>query len=220
MTHIDIRQRRGLSLLEVILSIAILGGALATIGELIRIGARNAADCPRPDDGAALLRNEDERGGGGAVDLAAVGTEPLDDAGEWLCVDRDGRARPAGADRGQRHGGPEPRPVRPARFVLDDPLDHRSRYVAECAALDAQLKAQAKQAAANAKQTAGGDGGGGRSLPTTAPAEAEEPAVARVEERAAGRAADSAGLAAVAGGGAWRRIPARWERRWRWPRRN
>ena len=34
--------RRGLSLLEVMLAIAILGGALAVIGELIRIGARNA----------------------------------------------------------------------------------------------------------------------------------------------------------------------------------
>src|SRR5437016_2247783 len=35
--------RRGLSLLEVILAIAILGGSLATIGQLIHIGARNAA---------------------------------------------------------------------------------------------------------------------------------------------------------------------------------
>src|SRR3954465_7912976 len=36
--------RRGLSLLEVILAIAILGGSLATIGQLVRIGARNAAE--------------------------------------------------------------------------------------------------------------------------------------------------------------------------------
>ena len=34
--------RRGLSLLEVVLAIAILGMSLATIGQLIRIGARNA----------------------------------------------------------------------------------------------------------------------------------------------------------------------------------
>ena len=33
---------RGLSLLEVMLALAILGGALAAIGELMRIGARNA----------------------------------------------------------------------------------------------------------------------------------------------------------------------------------
>src|SRR2546423_3560204 len=36
--------KRGLSLLEVILAIAILGGALVTIGQLIRIGARSAAE--------------------------------------------------------------------------------------------------------------------------------------------------------------------------------
>lgn len=34
--------RAGLSLLEVMLALAILGGALAAIGELMRIGARNA----------------------------------------------------------------------------------------------------------------------------------------------------------------------------------
>lgn len=35
-------RRAGLSLLEVMLALAILGGALAAIGELMRIGARNA----------------------------------------------------------------------------------------------------------------------------------------------------------------------------------
>jgi type II secretion system protein I len=35
-------RRTGLTLLEVMLALAILGGALATIGELMRIGARNA----------------------------------------------------------------------------------------------------------------------------------------------------------------------------------
>ncbi len=35
-------KRHGLSLLEVMLALAILGGALAAIGELMRIGARNA----------------------------------------------------------------------------------------------------------------------------------------------------------------------------------
>ncbi|MBW8884274.1 MAG: prepilin-type N-terminal cleavage/methylation domain-containing protein, partial [Planctomycetia bacterium] len=36
--------QRGLSLMEVILAIAILGGALAMIGQLIRIGSRSAAE--------------------------------------------------------------------------------------------------------------------------------------------------------------------------------
>jgi hypothetical protein len=37
-------RRRGLSLMEAMLSLAILGGALATIGELIRMGARAAEE--------------------------------------------------------------------------------------------------------------------------------------------------------------------------------
>ncbi|MEC8241836.1 MAG: prepilin-type N-terminal cleavage/methylation domain-containing protein, partial [Planctomycetota bacterium] len=36
-------RRRGLSLLEVILAIAILGGAIAAIGELVRLGVRSAS---------------------------------------------------------------------------------------------------------------------------------------------------------------------------------
>lgn len=36
------RRRTGLSLLEVLLALAILGGTLAIIGELIRVGGRNA----------------------------------------------------------------------------------------------------------------------------------------------------------------------------------
>ncbi len=36
------RRRLGLSLLEVMLALAILGGALAVIGELMRLGVRNA----------------------------------------------------------------------------------------------------------------------------------------------------------------------------------
>ena len=36
------RTRRGLSLLEVMLALAILGLSLATIGELLRVGSRNA----------------------------------------------------------------------------------------------------------------------------------------------------------------------------------
>jgi prepilin-type N-terminal cleavage/methylation domain-containing protein len=37
-------RRRGLTLMEVMLAIAILGGAMAVMGELVRIGARSAAE--------------------------------------------------------------------------------------------------------------------------------------------------------------------------------
>ena len=41
-------RRRGLSLLEVILAIAILGGAIAAIGELVRLGVRSASYAKQP----------------------------------------------------------------------------------------------------------------------------------------------------------------------------
>ncbi len=37
------RRRRAFSLLEVILAIAILGGSMAVLGELVRVGTRSAS---------------------------------------------------------------------------------------------------------------------------------------------------------------------------------
>ena len=62
---------RGLSLLEVILAIAILGGALVTIGQLIRIGARSAAEAR--DLTMAQLYAESEMNG------IAAGWYPMDE---------------------------------------------------------------------------------------------------------------------------------------------
>jgi prepilin-type N-terminal cleavage/methylation domain-containing protein len=50
-------RRRGLSLLEVILAIAIFGGALAIIGELVRIGNINAAAARDLTDGQRICSN-------------------------------------------------------------------------------------------------------------------------------------------------------------------
>src|SRR5687767_4481064 len=76
--------RHGLSLLEVILSIAILGGALATIGELVRIGARNAAIARDLTTAQIYCETKMSEAAVGAVDLSSSSTEPLDEAGEWL----------------------------------------------------------------------------------------------------------------------------------------
>ncbi len=43
-SRVERRQRRGISLLEVLLAIAILGMSVATVGELVRIGALAAAN--------------------------------------------------------------------------------------------------------------------------------------------------------------------------------
>jgi prepilin-type N-terminal cleavage/methylation domain-containing protein len=79
------RQRRGLSLLEVIISIAILGGALVAIGELIRIGARNAANARDMTTAQLLCETRLSEMAAGVLDPLAGGSEMLDESGEWLC---------------------------------------------------------------------------------------------------------------------------------------
>ena len=150
-------RRRGLSLLEVILSIAILGAALAIIGELIRIGARNAAIARDLTTAQLYCESKMSEAAAGVIDLENLETETLDEEGEWMCV-----ITTEALDQQQLIAvnvtvGQNPdlfaRPVSfsMTRWIIDP------SYVAECAALDAQLKAEAKQRVANASQSAGGD---------------------------------------------------------------
>jgi len=150
-------RRRGLSLLEVILSIAILGAALAIIGELIRIGARNAAIARDLTTAQLYCESKMSEAAAGVIDLENLETETLDEEGEWMCV-----ITTEALDQQQLIAvnvtvGQNPdlfaRPVSfsMTRWVIDP------SYVAECAALDAQLKAEAKQRVTNASQSAGGD---------------------------------------------------------------
>jgi prepilin-type N-terminal cleavage/methylation domain-containing protein len=153
--------RRGLSLLEVILAIAILGGALAIIGELIRIGARNAAIARDLTTAQLYCESKMSEAAAGVIDLENLETEQLDEEGEWMCV-----ITTEALDQQQLIAvnvtvGQNPdlfaRPVSfsMTRWIIDP------SYVAECAALDAQLKAEAKQRVANAAQSAGGSGAAG-----------------------------------------------------------
>jgi prepilin-type N-terminal cleavage/methylation domain-containing protein len=154
-------KNRGLSLLEVILAIAILGGALATIGELIRIGARNAAISRDLTTAQLYCESKMNEAASGVIDLENLETETLDEAGEWMCV-----ITTEALDQQQLIAvnvtvGQNPdefaRPVSfsMTRWIIDP------AYVAECAALDAQLKAEAKQRVTNAAQTAGSTGAAG-----------------------------------------------------------
>jgi hypothetical protein len=147
--------------MEVILAIAILGGALATIGELIRIGARNAAITRDLTTAQLYCESKMNEAASGVIDLENLETETLDEEGEWMCV-----ITTEALDQQQLIAvnvtvGQNPdlfaRPVSfsMTRWIIDP------AYVAECAALDAQLKAEAKQRVANAAQTAGSTGDAG-----------------------------------------------------------
>jgi type II secretion system protein I len=75
-------RRRGLSLLEVILAIAILGMALATIGQLIRIGSRNAIMARDLATAQLYCESTMNEVAAGAIEPTS-GSGPLDDLGEW-----------------------------------------------------------------------------------------------------------------------------------------
>src|SRR5437868_12631765 len=75
---------RGLSLLEVILAIAILGGALVTIGQLIRIGARSAAEARDLTMAQLYAESEMNRIASGADPLDTVKDEKYDTPGLYV----------------------------------------------------------------------------------------------------------------------------------------
>jgi prepilin-type N-terminal cleavage/methylation domain-containing protein len=78
--------RRGLSLLEVMLSLAILGGALAVIGELTRFGARNALMARDLATAQRLAENKMAEISAGLIypdNISAAPVEELGDQDEW-----------------------------------------------------------------------------------------------------------------------------------------
>jgi hypothetical protein len=85
--HCRAARRTGLSLLEVMLSLAILGGALAVIGELNRLGSRSAEIARDETIAQRLCENKLAEIASGlvlpnAVTMAPV--EELEDQNEWL----------------------------------------------------------------------------------------------------------------------------------------
>ena len=78
---------QGLSLLEVMLALAILGGALAAIGELMRIGARNAEIARDLTTAQLICESTMAEVQLGFLPLQTVGPVPVSDLQyqqEWL----------------------------------------------------------------------------------------------------------------------------------------
>ena len=66
------------------LAIAILGGALATLGQLVRIGARSSATVRDLTQGQLLCENKLAEIAAGVVPPEAVSQEVAEETGEWL----------------------------------------------------------------------------------------------------------------------------------------
>lgn len=78
------RARQGLSLLEAILAIAILGGAIAVIGESIRVGTLAAADAQEYSMGQILAEGKMAELTAGFQLLDPILRTPLEVAPDWL----------------------------------------------------------------------------------------------------------------------------------------
>ncbi len=76
--------RRGLSLLEVILAIAIFGASLAVIGELVRIGNDNAAAARDLSDGQRICSNVMNEIAAGVLPPTAASQAPCPEDATWL----------------------------------------------------------------------------------------------------------------------------------------
>jgi prepilin-type N-terminal cleavage/methylation domain-containing protein len=152
-------RRRGLTLLEVILAIAILGGALAVIGELIRLGSRSAAQARDLTTAQLYCESKLNAIAAGIEEPTAISAAPLDESGEWIYfiepqeIDEQGML----AVRVTVMQSPDlvARPVSfsLSRWIIDPTVEEAA------AALAAEMKAAAQEALASANS--GGSAGGG-----------------------------------------------------------
>jgi general secretion pathway protein I len=77
-------RRRGLSLLEVILAIAILGGCIAVIGELIRIGSRQAEEAREMTIAQLLCESKLNEIASGILPPESVSGAPCETDVDWM----------------------------------------------------------------------------------------------------------------------------------------
>ena len=76
--------RPGFSLLEVLLSIAILGGAMAVIGQLVNIGYRSAVEARIRSDANILVDGKMAEVSGGIIELQSVSASVIDENPDWM----------------------------------------------------------------------------------------------------------------------------------------
>jgi len=77
-------KREGLSLLEVLLAIAILGGALAVIGQLVGLGYHHALQARLRSDGNVYCDTKMAEVAAGVLPLEAVSQQTLDENPDWV----------------------------------------------------------------------------------------------------------------------------------------
>ena len=78
------RRRAGLSLMEVIVAIAILGGALTVIGNLVYLGSRAASNTRLFSEAQILCDTKMAEVSAGVLPLQSIGGTPIEENPDWL----------------------------------------------------------------------------------------------------------------------------------------
>lgn len=75
---------RGFSLLEVLLSIAILGGAMVVIGQLVNIGYRSAIEAKIRSDANILVDGKMAEVSAGIIELQSTSSSVIEENPDWM----------------------------------------------------------------------------------------------------------------------------------------
>lgn len=160
--------RRALSLLEVMLAIAILGGSLAVLGELLRLGSRSAARARDLTTAEILCETKMAEVTSGIEPSEAVSASPIDDSGEWLYSVEVAAAEQEGllavTVTVEQSADAAGRPVRFAlsRWMIDPTVQESAEAAAEeAAALAASQSGQSASAGSDGTDDTGDSGTGG-----------------------------------------------------------
>lgn len=84
MTRHRYQNRNGLSLLEILLSIAILGGSLVVIGSLVTTGYRSAMEARLRSEGNILCDTKMAEVMAGIIELSSVSGAKIEENEDWV----------------------------------------------------------------------------------------------------------------------------------------
>jgi prepilin-type N-terminal cleavage/methylation domain-containing protein len=166
---------RGLSLLEVMLALAIFGGALTVIGMHIRTGARSAAIARDSTTAQLLAESKMAEIASGIILPDTVYQEPADESGEWLCsveslpIDQEGLLAIQVIVEQDPAFNSEPMSFKLTRWIVDPQVESDMKLAA--AEVRKSIGANANQGTASAggltdaAQMGAGGGGAGAGGP-------------------------------------------------------
>lgn len=120
-------KRRGLSLIEVLLAIALLGTSMAIIYQLIGVGYRSAMETQLYTDAAILVDSKMAEVASGVLELESVSQMTIEEAPDWLYSVQVGDSDQAGllvvTVTVERADGADPIEISVVRYMADPDYD-------------------------------------------------------------------------------------------------